>query len=163
MGCAWPQTQERRFHFRWGWFQKERRGPRRSPAARWSAPSPSPRQGRAVPGPRLQADEQREQGFLQWSFDPPNVTRQAGDKCQAPCDSRFPQEMPCAGIHTGKFLAGLFPGSVPITDTAQQLGFGKWWVRLVGPRLQPPAPRQRQSREGGCLHREWVPSWCEQG
>lgn len=39
--------------------------------------------------------------FLQWGFDLPNVTGRAGDRRQALRGSRFPQEMPRAGVRTG--------------------------------------------------------------
>lgn len=85
----------------------------RGPTSRWSAPSPNRRRGKAVPGHGLQEDKQSEHDFLQWGFDLPNVTRQAGDKRQALCDSWFPQEMLCVGIHTGRFLAGPALGLCP--------------------------------------------------
>lgn len=46
-------------------------------------PLPKSVLGKGPPETGLQADKQNEHDFSQWGFDLPNVTRQAGDRCQA--------------------------------------------------------------------------------
>lgn len=100
----------------WGW----------SPGLAVIALSPSLPQGRAGLGQGLQVDKQGEHDFLQWGFDLPNVTRQAGDRCQAqviPGSHRRALSRYSHGEHLGR----LGPGLVPII-----IRFWKtWWVKCI--------------------------------